>query len=156
MTMGTSWTTSTTYKRTGTYSYSTGATYPTSVCTALTTPSLSIGSSSTLSYYHIYSTESGYDGGRVEISTNGGSSWTVLTPTPAYGGTITSTGNSCCWATTTACYIGTSTGYPTTWQFATVDLSAYNGQTASEVELHHGQQRAEPGPTRVGTSTTSR
>jgi hypothetical protein len=129
MTLNSPWTTSTTYKRTGTNSYSTGATYPTSVCTALTTPSLILGTGPVLTYYHIYSTESGYDGGRVEISTNGGSSWTPLTPTPAYGGTITSTGNSCSWATSTACYIGTSTGYPTTWQSASISLSAYNGQT---------------------------
>ena len=129
MIMASPWTTSTTYKRTGTYSYSTGAAYPTSVCTGLTTPSLTLGTGPVLTYFHIYSTETGYDGGRVEISTNGGGSWTALTPTPPYGGTITSSGNSCSWPTGTACYIGTSTGYPDTWQSASIDLSAYNGRT---------------------------
>jgi hypothetical protein len=129
MTLNSPWTTSTTYKRTGTSSYSTGASYPHSTCGALATPSLTLGTNPVLTYYHIYSTETAYDGGRVEISTNGGSSWAPLTPTPAYGGTITSTGNSCSWATSTACYIGTSTGYPTTWQTASMNLSAYNGQT---------------------------
>jgi len=129
MTLTSPWTTSATYKRTGNYSYSTGASYPNSVCTALVTPSLVLGTGSILSYYHLYSTETSYDGCRVEISTNGGSSWAALTPTPAYGGTITISGNACSWATGTACYIGTSTGYPTTWQTASVSLSAYSGQT---------------------------
>jgi hypothetical protein len=129
MTMASPWIASTTYERTGTHSYSTGATYPTSVCAALSTPSLTLGTDPVLTYYHIYSTESGYDGGRVEISVNGGSSWTALTPTPPYGGTITNSGNACSWATSTACYIGTSTGYPNTWQSASISLSGYNGQT---------------------------
>lgn len=129
MTLPSPWGTSTTYNRTGTYSYSTGASYVHYACGALTTPSLILGTGPVLTYYQIHSTESGYDGGRVEISTNGGSVWTALTPTPAYPGTITNTGNSCIWPTTTPCYIGNSTGYPTTWQLGTIDLSAYNDQT---------------------------
>jgi hypothetical protein len=124
------WGLSTTYKRTGASSYSTGATYPNSACGGLITPPLVLGAGSVLTYYHVYSTEAGYDGGRVEISTNGGGSWAALTPTPAYPGTLTRTGNACTWPVATACYIGNSSGYPTTWQLATVNLSAYGGQTA--------------------------
>jgi hypothetical protein len=124
------WGLSTTYRRTGTSSYSTGATYPNNACGGLTTPSLVLGASPVLTYYHVYSTEAAYDGGRVEISTNGGSSWAVLTPTPAYPGNMTHATNACAWPNPTACYIGNSSGFPTTWQLATIDLSAFAGLTA--------------------------
>lgn len=132
LTLNAPWGTSTVYKRTGTSSYSTGSggTYPNSACGGLTTPPLVLGATSALTFYHLYSTESGYDGGRVEISTNGGGSWTVLNPTPAYPGTLTQTGNACTWPVSTACYVGNSSGFPSTWQLATVNLSAYAGQTA--------------------------
>ncbi|MDW8310156.1 MAG: immune inhibitor A, partial [Verrucomicrobiales bacterium] len=41
-----------------------------------------------LSFFHQYALETGYDFGRVEISTNGGSSW-VSTPLAAYTGSTT-------------------------------------------------------------------
>ena len=123
------WGLSTTYTRTGTNSYSTGAAYPHNACGGLTTPSLVLGADPVLTYSHVYSTESGHDGGRVEISTNGGSSWTVLTPSPAYPGNLTGATNACAWPNPTACYIGNSSGFPTTWQPATIDLSAYGGLT---------------------------
>lgn len=131
LTLNAPWGPSTTYKRTGTSSYSTGSggTYPNSACGGLTTPPLVLGAGSVLTFHHIYSTEVGYDGGRVEISTNGGASWSVLTPTPAYPGNVTHA-TPCSWPNPSACYIGNSAGYPATWQLATVNLAAYGGQTA--------------------------
>ena len=54
----------------------------------------------------------------------------VLTPSPAYPGELTQATNACAWPDTTACYSGDSSGFPTTWQVATIDLSAYGGLTA--------------------------
>jgi hypothetical protein len=128
MTAGTPWATSTTYKRSGANSWFSG--YTTSTCAPLTTPSLVLGTGSVLSWYGLWSMESGWDGARVEISSDSGSTWTALTPTPAYPSTITNSGNACTFATTTPVYNGNSTGYPTTWQAAQVNLfPTYNGKT---------------------------
>ncbi len=123
------WSLSTTYKRTGTSSYSTGTTYPHDACGGLTSPDLHLGAGPVLTYHHVYSTESGHDGGRVEISTNGGVSWELLTPSPSYPGELTRGTNDCAWPSPAACYSGDSSGFPTAWQAATVDLSAWGGLT---------------------------
>jgi len=126
------WGTSTTYKRTGTASYFSG--YTDGTCAGLVTPPLTLATSAVMTYYHIYSTEANWDGGRIEISQDGGLNWTALTPSPAYGGTLSSTGsppvNACGWASSTAVYTGNSTGYPTTWPLATVTIpTTYNNKT---------------------------
>jgi len=131
MTLESPWAASATYKKSGSYSYSTnvGTSYPSSTCASLTTPALILGAGSTLAYSTIWSLETGYDYARVEISQDGGTSWTVLTPSPAYGSTITYSGNACAWATASAAYGGNSTTYPTNWIAATVSLSSYAGRT---------------------------
>ncbi|MBN2565047.1 MAG: hypothetical protein JXB46_04995 [Candidatus Eisenbacteria bacterium] len=40
---------------------------------------------------HYYDTESSYDGGNVKVSTDGGSTWTLVYPFGGYDGTLTST-----------------------------------------------------------------
>ena len=90
-----------------------------------------------LSFYQRYSVETpsvygsydGWDGVNVRISTDGGSTWTVLTnPTPAYNCTsLYSFGNE----------HGEGTGVPgwggaqNTWTLTTFDLSAYDGQNVN-------------------------
>jgi trimeric autotransporter adhesin len=45
---------------------------------ALVSPSFRAQSTSTVSFWHTYEMEAGYDGGTLEISANGGASWTIL------------------------------------------------------------------------------
>jgi hypothetical protein len=45
----------------------------------------------TLEICHFYDYESNYDGGNVKISTDGGSTWTLIEPLGGYDGTLTST-----------------------------------------------------------------
>lgn len=58
--------------------------YPANVTYLLTTPSVFVGSNFMLEFWHRFNTEEGYDGGNVKISTNNGSSWTVITPVSGY------------------------------------------------------------------------
>lgn len=46
----------------------------------LVSPAIDIDSTCTLSFWHKYDLESGFDGGVIEISTNGGSTWADLGP----------------------------------------------------------------------------
>ncbi len=50
----------------------------------LVSPSVFIGSNFALEFYHRYDFEDYYDGGNVKISTNNGSTWTLLTPEGGY------------------------------------------------------------------------
>ncbi|WP_303311864.1 M36 family metallopeptidase [Hymenobacter sp. BT730] len=75
----TSWGTSNTYANSGTKSWASGA--PTqSKDFSLVSGSFTPTTASTLSFYHFYSFESGYDGGTVEISSNSGTTWTDAAP----------------------------------------------------------------------------
>ncbi len=93
----------------------------------LITPSITLGASSNLTFWHTYAMESGFDGCVIEISTNGGSTWIDLGPKitqGAYNGTISNNYNSPikgrqAW---TGGSIGTETE-------VIVDLSAYDTQT---------------------------
>lgn len=58
--------------------------YPANATYLLTTPSIYIGTNFMLEFWHYYNTEAGYDGGNVKISTNNGSSWSVITPVNGY------------------------------------------------------------------------
>ncbi|HET9431506.1 MAG TPA: M36 family metallopeptidase, partial [Chitinophagaceae bacterium] len=89
---------------------------------------LQAGSSaySTLSFWHRFNTEDGWDGGVVEISTNNGASWTDLGPKMiqnGYNGALGSgSGNS----------LGGSkafTGFLSSFMKTIIDLSSYSGQS---------------------------
>ena len=96
----------------------------------LTSPSLDLGNSetATLSFYHWRDFESDstlWDGGNVKISTDGGSSWTLLSsPSPSYDGSA-STGYSNPLASEQVW------GYSATWEQVTIDLSSYCGETVN-------------------------
>jgi len=86
----------------------------------LTTPNVYIGTNFMLEFWHYYSTEATYDGGNVSISTNGGSTWTLLTPEGGYP-------NNAVAALNGPGYDGNSNG----WTFARFNLSAYANQNAA-------------------------
>jgi len=115
-------------KRTGTRSfYSIQAN---NVCITLELPlTLTAAQSSQLSFWTLWDIEAGWDGGIVEISTDGGASWTRLTPNPpGYPDQISHTGNTCpALANGTPAF--SSAAQLATWQQRTVSLSAYAGQS---------------------------
>jgi hypothetical protein len=73
-------------------------------------------------FWHWYKTESGYDGGNVQVSTDGGSTWAVVAPLGGYAGTLTGTCNP---ISGQQGYVGTKA----TWTEAIVDLGAYAGSS---------------------------
>lgn len=125
MTLTGTWHTSTARVHGGTGAYHSG--YADSSCGALRTPPLALtaGQLSRMTYWTVYDIESRYDGGVVEVSNDGGSSWTQLTPAPAYPDTFRNTSDACGYANNLPCYTGTNL----TWTQYSVTLSAYNGQT---------------------------
>jgi choice-of-anchor B domain-containing protein len=85
---------------------------------------LSAGESSSLSFWTGWDVEPGWDGGVVDLSTNGGATWTRLTPEGGYPATITNGGSLC----GIAIGSGAFTGYgQLDWVQKTIDLSAYAG-----------------------------
>ncbi len=76
---------------------------------------------STMSFTHSYNTENNWDGGLVEISTNGGTSWSDLgsaMTANGYNGKVNNNNSS-------PAFSGNSNGFLTTQ----IDLSAYDGQS---------------------------
>jgi hypothetical protein len=124
----------------GKYSYHTGDdffTYPNGLCAAAQTGDipLEVSSSPVLSYYVDYNIEDGYDGCVVEISTDGGSSWSTIAPSGGYPGNFGSTGsppgNACGYDSTQGAFSGPKGNASLTgWVNYNHDLSAYAGQTA--------------------------
>jgi Immune inhibitor A-like, MAM domain/Reelin subrepeat B len=103
------------------------STYSDGQCSTLESEpiALTVGQSSQMSFWTKYGIESGYDGGVLEISTNGGTSWSTLTPTGGYPGSFTHSGNACGYSIGHGAY----TDNLGSWTPQSVDLSAYNGQT---------------------------
>lgn len=73
-----------------------------------------------LEFWHRFNTEEGYDGGNVKISTNNGSTWSVITPVSGYTSSSLSILNG-------PGFDGDSGG----WVFARFNLSAYANQNVS-------------------------
>ncbi|MBN1953874.1 MAG: PKD domain-containing protein [Anaerolineae bacterium] len=88
---------------------------------------VAVGAGSTLTFWHQHQFESSYDGAVLEISTNGGSTWSDLgayITANGYNGTI----STCCNNP-----LGGRQAWVddlTTWTEVTVDLSAFAGETA--------------------------
>ncbi len=134
MTMGAAlWSQSSTRARTGTKSYFANGN-PLSTCSALTTPLLVLGPGSSPSVLTFYSwrdnLEATFDGGIVEISTDGGSSWTKLTVSPVYPASFDPGSGSCANTGQTPANVG-FIGNDTSWQGPyTVNLSAFANMPA--------------------------
>ncbi len=113
-------------KRTGTYSF--WSTRANNLCASLVSPpiQLQVGMTSSLSFWQAFATQSGIDGGVIEISVDGGTIWTRLTPVAGYPGTIS--------GSETLCGIAPGSGAVTgsnglNFAQSTVSLAAYAGQT---------------------------
>ncbi|MCK5407298.1 MAG: immune inhibitor A, partial [Candidatus Krumholzibacteria bacterium] len=108
--------------------------YSSSSNSKLETPALIVpgsGAYAQLTYWQWYYIETNYDGGNVKISTDGGSSWTILTPDIGYNGTATS-GNA--GIPGEACFTGYNNDE---WHKVTMDLTAYRGQSVM-IRWHFG------------------
>ncbi len=108
--------------------------YPMSSCAAVETEELYLETSSSpvLSYYVNYNLEKGYDGCVIEISTDGGSSWSTITPAEGYPGTFSSTGtpplNACGYASAQGAFTGPAGNAALSgWVLYTHDLSSFAG-----------------------------
>lgn len=136
------WRVTSTLAQAGTRSYHCGpdaGTYSSNICAAVTTPLLSLGTGSTLSYFVNYNSEYQWDGTVVEISTDGGATWSDLPPTtPAgYPDTFAQTGippvNACGYASTHGAFTGPAgNGALTGWnQYQTVLSPLYDNKNVS-------------------------
>jgi hypothetical protein len=104
----------------GTYCWGTGmnGTYPVSMRANITSPTFTVPTGGMLGFWNWYYTESGFDGGNVKISTDGGVTWAVL-------GTYLNPYNyaSLSYHSGEPVWCGNSNG----WIFSKFDLSAYAG-----------------------------
>ncbi|MCX5752742.1 MAG: immune inhibitor A, partial [Candidatus Krumholzibacteria bacterium] len=111
------------------------ANYSNSSNSKLDLPPLQVPSSkayATLSFWQWYSTENTFDGGNVKISTNGGTTWTILTPDIGYKGTASSANAG---IPGEPAFMGTAVG--NFWHKVTINLTAYKGQTVI-IRFHFG------------------
>ncbi len=103
------------------------STYSGDQCSSLSTPPLELtaGESSELSFWTVYDIEAQWDGGVVQVSTDGGESWQLLDLSPDYPGTFQSnSANACGFPGGSPSFTGTDL----TWTEYTADLSAFSGQ----------------------------
>lgn len=109
------------------------------LCITLTTPPLDLtaGESSTLSFWSAWDIEQGWDGGVIEISTDGGTNWSRVTPVGGYPGTITNGGTLCGVAQGDGAFTGMN---HLDWTSYDVDLSAHAGETVQLRWLYRTDQ----------------
>jgi hypothetical protein len=101
------------------------AAYSNDCCSRLTSPVLYLDQGGQMEVCHWYDIETNYDGGNVKVSTDGGSTWTVITPVAGYDATIsTSTSFYACIVDMEDGY----TGHVSTWMKSFFDLTPYAGQ----------------------------
>jgi protocatechuate 3,4-dioxygenase beta subunit len=86
----------------------------------LDSPVISVPVGEDLTWWQWFYMETSYDGGNIKISTDGGTTWTLLTPVGGYTGTA----NSANPLYPEAIY----TGSYQSWAQKTIDLAAYEGQ----------------------------
>ena len=101
--------------------------YNNSECLSIGTGPLTLsnGTAPTLEFWTRYGIEAGWDGGVVQISTDGGSTWTTLTPLGGYPSTLTNSGNACGFPGGSGAFTGTNLA----WTPKQIDLAAYAGQS---------------------------
>jgi hypothetical protein len=112
--------------------------YPNNTCASLTTPPLLLDANAELSYWARYNLEYQWDGVIVEISTNGGTSWTDLPPQGGYPDTLAQTEpagaggpvNACGYPKTKGAFTGPSDNKALTpWTQYKSSLASFAGQT---------------------------
>ncbi|MEM9291953.1 MAG: choice-of-anchor B family protein [Acidobacteriota bacterium] len=102
------------------------STYSNGQCSAMITPPLQLapGASTTMSFTTAYEIEDEWDGGVVEISTDGGDTWSLLTPNGGYPGNFRSSTDACGFLAGDPSFTGTAL----TFTPYSIDLSAFAGQ----------------------------
>lgn len=102
------------------------STYENNVCIWFATHPLSLtaGEASQLSFWTVYFTEDRWDGGVVQVSTDGGSNWNLLALDQGYPNTFRQSTDACGFATNSPSFSGVNL----TWTQYTADLSTFNGQ----------------------------
>ena len=100
----------------------------------LASPSINLNgiSSAKLAFQHYYYTESYYDGGIVEISTDGGVFWTQITPEDGYPEDRLSSGNPLGSMPAYSGYSGAG------WHPAVFDISRYDGYSNINIRFRFG------------------
>ncbi len=94
------------------------AQYPNSVSYELVTPEIEIPSDDAiLTFWHWYDIETTFDGGNIKISTDGGSTWTLIPPVGGYNGTAYGLNSEQCF-----------NGHNMTWLQATFEIGTYQGE----------------------------
>jgi len=146
MELGTPWQITSTAASQGFYSYHSsadGEVYPDNSCYGMETPALTLTAGAVLSFQARYDIEYQWDGAVMEISTDGGASWTDLPPDGGYPSSLSQTQNppinGCGYPASQGAFNGVSTASsnsdPNNGSAAAVfkpftrDLSAYVGQT---------------------------
>ena len=136
------WQISSVMGRTGNRSYHNAADkdiYPRNTCAAITTPDIVLDANAELSYYARFNLEFEWDGVIVELSTDGGQTWTDLPPAGGYPGTLADTqgasgsdapANVCGYLRTQGAFTGpTSNSNLTEWTQYKSSLAAHAGKT---------------------------
>jgi len=111
-----------------------GGDYSSSSNSKLDLPAVIVPTNATyamLTFWQWYYIETNYDGGNVKISTDGGSSWTILTPDIGYNGIAKSYNAG---IPNEPCFTGYNNDE---WQKVTFDLTPYKGQSVI-IRLHFG------------------
>ncbi len=103
------------------------STYADGQCISVGTPPIELTPSQSprLSFWTAYEIESGYDGGVVEITMDGGGKWTRIDLDQGYPGSFIQSSDACGFATGSPSFTGTNLSFN---EF-TADLSAYAGET---------------------------
>jgi len=132
MTMQSPWRITNTRASTGTFSYHNagdGQNYLANTCASLSTPPFVVPVGATLNYAARYNLELNWDGVVVEISTNGGATWSDLPPDGGYPGTLSETLNppinACGYPFTQGAFTGSSL---TLFQEKTNNLASFAGR----------------------------
>ncbi len=109
----------------GARSYHSG--YANGICVAVATPPLELtaGESPALDFWTAYDVEFEWDGGVVELSTDGGASWSLLPLVPDYPDAFRASADACGYLEGHPAFTGTDL----TWQQHAADLAAFSGQT---------------------------
>ncbi len=84
---------------------------------------LTVGEASTLSFWTAYQIENQFDGGVVQVTNDGGNSWSTLAMDQGYPGTFNNTTDSCGFNSGDPSFTGTNL----TWTQYTADLALFNG-----------------------------
>ncbi len=101
--------------------------YNNSECLSIGTGPLTLsnGTAPMLEFWTRYGIEAGWDGGVVQASTDGGSTWMTLTPLGGYPSTLTSSENACGFPAGSGAFTGTNLA----WTQKQIDLAPYAGQS---------------------------